>query len=139
MQLYVRRNNTARSVAELARRQEKNYSKYMDLVEEVKEIEKELVELIVTHLKANKIDADTARQQAKDFLAVLPVKDQKDLLQKLHILGDKYYEAKEVYAGEIAKVHEQIREQALSQMRDNIQQGNIDAAIAVAKAVNQPN
>lgn len=111
---------------------------YMDLTEEVKLVEKELVELIVEHLKANKIAAETARQQARDFLALLPVQDQKDLLAKLKTLGEKYEEAKEVYAAEIGKVSEAVRQQALDQMRSFIQQGNLDAAIAAAKAVYPP-
>lgn len=111
-----------------------NYSTYMDVQEEVKLIEKELVELIVAHLRSNRIAVDVARQQARDFLALLPVSDQKDLLVKLKTLSEKYEEAKEVYAVEIGKVNETVRQQALDQMRMHIQQGNIDAAIATAKA-----
>jgi len=107
----------------------------MDLTEEVKQVEKELVELIIAHLKANQIAVETARQQAKDFLALLPVKDQKDLLDKLQGLSEKYLEAKEVYAEELGKVNEIVRQQTLDQMRAFIQQGNIDAAIAAAKAM----
>lgn len=112
-----------------------NYSTYMDLVQEVKSVEKELVELIIEHLKANRIAVETARQQARDFLAVLPVKDQEDLLDKLKGLGEKYEEAKEIYAEELGKVNEVMRLQTLEQMRAFIQQGNIDSAIAVAKSL----
>lgn len=107
----------------------------MDLVAEVKQVEKELVELIIAHLKANKLDVETARKQARDFLSLLPVKDQKDLLDKLKGLSEKYYEAKEIYAEEIGKFEETRRQQALSQMRDYIQVGNLDSAIAAAKAL----
>lgn len=110
---------------------------FMDLQEEVKVIEKELLDLIIAHLKANKIEVEKARQLARDFLAVLPVKDQKDLLEKLKNLGDTYEEAKEVYATELAKVSEQVRQQTLNQMRDFIKQGNIDSAIATAKNMPQ--
>lgn len=116
-----------------------NYSKrYMDLAEEVKQIERELVERIVEHLKANKIAADVARQQARDFLSLLPVKDQRDLLHKLKNLGDTYEEAKEVYAEELGKVNEVVRLQVLDQMRGYIRAGNIDAAIASAKSIYPP-
>lgn len=110
----------------------------MDLVEEVKIIEKELLDLIIEHLKANKIEVEKARQLARDFLSVLPVKDQKDMLTKLKNLGDQYEEAKEVYAEELSKISDQIREQTLTQMRDYIKQGNIDSAIATAKNMPQP-
>lgn len=107
----------------------------MDLLEEFKQVEKELVELIIAHLKANKLDVETARQQAKDFLSFLPVKDQQDLLNKLKGLSEKYMEAKEVYADELGKVEEAKRQQTLNLMRDYIHQGNLDSAIAAAKAI----
>lgn len=112
-----------------------NYHTYMDITTEVKQVEKELVELIVESLKLNRIAVETARQQAKDFLAILPVKDQKDLLDKLKGLGEKYIEAKEVYAEELGKINEVVRQQTLDSMRAYIQQGNIDAAIIAAKAM----
>lgn len=115
-----------------------NYSKSMDVQEEVKRIEGELVTLIVQHLQANKIAVETARQQAQDFLSLLPVQDQKDLLTKLKTLGEKYEEAKAVYAEELGKVSEAARLQTLEQMRGFIQTGNIDAAIAAAKAMYPP-
>ena len=107
----------------------------MDVQEEVKAIEKELVELIISHLKVNRIAVETARQQAKDFLSLLPINDQRDLLSKLKGLGEKYEEAKEVYAEELGKINEAMRQQTLNQMREFIQAGNIDSAIAAAKAM----
>ena len=107
----------------------------MDLQDELKRIEKELLDLIVAHLKDNKLQADVAQQLAKDFLAALPVKDQKDLLEKLKALGTKYPEAQEVYLEEASKVSEQERDRVLTQMRDAIKQGNIDHAITMAKTV----
>lgn len=107
----------------------------MDMQHEVKLVEKELVDLIIQHLKSNRIAVETARQQAKDFLALLPIQDQRDLLNKLKNLGEKYEEAKEVYAEELGKANEVVRQQTLSQMRSYIQTGNIDAAIAAAKAM----
>lgn len=116
-----------------------NYSKtYMDLATELKNVEKELVELIVEHLKANKIAVDVARQQARDFLALLPVEGQRDLLNKLKNLGEKYEEAKEVYAEELGRVNEVVRQQVLEQMRTSIKEGNIDGAIAAAKSIYPP-
>lgn len=112
-----------------------NYSMSMDLAGEVKAIEKELVELIIEHLKKNQIAVETARQQARDFLALLPISDQKDLLNKLKGLSEKYMEAKEVYAEELGKVNEAQRLATLDQMRSFIQQGNLDSAIAAAKAM----
>lgn len=112
-----------------------NYSNYMDVQQEVKLVEKELVDLIIEHLKVNRIAVDVARQQAKDFLSLLPIQDQRDLLNKLKGLSERYEEAKEVYAEELGKINEALRQQTLNQMRQHIQTGNMDAAIAAAKAM----
>lgn len=107
----------------------------MDITAEVEEVKKELLELIIEHLKQNKIQADEAQQLARDFLSVLPIKDQADLLSKLKNLGEKYKEANEVYLDELSKASDNQRDQALSQMRDHIKQGNIDGAIETAKTL----
>lgn len=107
----------------------------MDMQTEVAIIKHELITLIVTHLKENKIEIATARKLAGDFLAILPVRDQQDLLLKLKNLGTEYSEARVLYVQELGKVTEAKRHQALSQMHELLKQGNIEQAIAVAKAV----
>ena len=107
----------------------------MDIKQEVTAVEKELVELIIEHLKENKINADEARQLARDFLAVLPVTSQEDLLAKLKALGQKYDEVQELYVEEYSKASDKKDDTALNQMRDHIKQGNIEHAIAVAKSL----
>ena len=109
----------------------------MDINTEVEEVKKELLELIIEHLKQNKIQAEAAQQLARDFLAVLPIKDQADLLNKLKNLGEKYPEAEKVYLDELSKASNEKRDQALTQMRDLIKQGNIEGAIETAKTLTQ--
>lgn len=105
----------------------------MDIQQEVEAIKQELVDLIVLHLKENKIEIGNARKLAGDFLKILPVRDQQDLLLKLKNLGGEYAEARQIYVNELGKVNEEIRHQALSQMHDLIKSGKIEDAIAVAK------
>ncbi len=109
----------------------------MNIQEEVKQVEQQLVDLIVKHLEANKIEVERARKLAADFLEVLPINDKKDLLAKLQNLSETYEEAKEVYVSELAKINEENRQIALSQMRDHIKVGNIEQAISVAKQMTQ--
>lgn len=111
----------------------------MDINQEVTLVEKELLELILQHLENNKIDADKAQSLAKDFLAILPVADQRDLLEKLQNLSNSYEEAKELYVDELSKISNQQRDQTLIQMRDAIQKGNIEHAITAAKSLQQTN
>jgi len=109
----------------------------MNITMEVEEVKRELLELIIEHLKQNKIEAGSAQQLARDFLSVLPIKDQADLLQKLKNLGQKYPEAEKVYLDELSKATDEKRDQALSQMRDFIRHGNIDSAISTAKTLTE--
>ncbi|MBP9716390.1 MAG: hypothetical protein KBD51_00445 [Candidatus Levybacteria bacterium] len=107
----------------------------MNLTDEIELVKKELLELIVEHLQQNKLQAPEAQQLARDFLAVLPIKDQADLLNKLKGLGQKYKEANEVYLEELEKVTDEKRDLALNSMRDSIKQGQIDQAIQTAKTL----
>ena len=109
----------------------------MDLPEEVEKVEQELLDLILDHLKKNKIQTEQAQQQARDFLSALPIKDQLDLLAKLKNLGNKYAESEVVYLHELEKAEAEKRDLALSQMRNQIQIGNIESAISIAKTLTE--
>ena|SRR3989344_6842098 len=109
----------------------------MDIQQQVEAVKRELVELIIKHLKENKLPAEKAKKLAEDFLNVLPIKDRQDLLEKLKNLGENYLEAKEVYVDELKRASEKKRIDTLSQMRDHIKQGNIDNAIETAKTLNR--
>lgn len=107
-----------------------------DIQKEVELVKRELVELIIEHLKDNKIDVDTSRKLASDFLAVLPISTWVDLLTKLKQLGQKYPEARELYYEELEKEEERKKHIALDQIRDHIQQGQIEEATNVARTLN---
>jgi hypothetical protein len=105
----------------------------MDLQEEVNSLEKQLLELISKKLEENKIEVDKAQELARDFLAILPVSDQEDLLKKLQDLSGKYEEVKPLYIHEYAKMDEVKRDEVLTHMRNSIHTGNIEQAIEIAK------
>lgn len=109
----------------------------MDIAQEVEAVKKELTDLIIVHLRENKIEADKARQLAADFLAVLPIQNHQDLLNKLKELGEKYQEAKAVYVEKLAVDTNAQTQTALASMRDAIKQGNMEQAIMTAKTVSQ--
>lgn len=108
----------------------------MDIAQEVEAVKKELTDLIIVHLRENKIEVDKARALASDFLDVLPIQNHADLLSKLKELGEKYQEAKTVYVEKLAIDTSAQTQQALTAMRDAITQGNMEQAISAAKTVN---
>ncbi|MDO8660909.1 MAG: hypothetical protein Q7K43_03400 [Candidatus Woesearchaeota archaeon] len=109
----------------------------MDITQEVEAVKKELTDLIIVHLRENKIEVDKARALASDFLDVLPIETHQDLLNKLKELGEKYQEAKAVYVEKLAVDTNAQTEATLITMRDAIKQGDMEQAISAAKMVSQ--
>lgn len=107
--------------------------------QELDAIENELLELIARHLQDNKMDAQTAQKLATDFLAVLPIQNRQDLLNKLKNLGEKYGEVKQVYMQEFSKDTTAKEQEALTKMTHAIRQGNIDHALSIAKDLKEEN
>mgnify|MGYP001565774631 FL=1 len=107
-----------------------------DIKEETEIIKKDLVELIIKHLRENKLTPEKAKQLATDFLQRLPFQDQKDLLVKLEELGQNSQEIKEIYIEELAKEEKENTQNTLNQMRSHIEKGNIDEAVNTAKSLN---
>lgn len=103
----------------------------------MEKIKKQLVELIIRHLKEKKITAANAKKLATEFLQTLPISDYQDMLLKLNTLGNKYPEAKVLYIQELKEVNDTKRDEALTHMRNAIVQGNIEQAITMAKGVSQ--
>lgn len=99
-------------------------------------VKRELVEIIIRHLRENKIDILTAQKLTQDFLAAISRDDQKDLLTKLKELGGKYKEAEELYLAESEKKETQEKNEALSKIKDYIEKGQIKEAIIIAKKNN---
>lgn len=99
----------------------------------VDQIERDLLAHIYTNLKENKLTGIAAQALAKEFLALLPFKDKKDLVDKLSTLGQKYPEARETYVNLGIPIEEQQRQERLDQMRAHIQAGDLDKALQVAK------
>lgn len=109
----------------------------MDITQEVELVKKELTDLIIVHLRENKIEVEKARALASDFLDVLPIQNHADLLSKLKELGEKYQEAKAVYVEKLAVDINAQTQTALAGMRDAIQKGDMEQAIMAAKTVSQ--
>ncbi len=99
----------------------------------VEEVEKDLLNHIIANMEDGKITVEQSQQLAREFLALLPVHDKDELLQKLNTLGKTHAEAQAVYL-DLARPHEEtIRQQKLTQMSEHIKQGNIEQAISIAK------
>jgi len=103
------------------------------------DIEKELLNIIIENLDQAKITIEEAQSVAKEFLTLLPLQDQKDLLEKLYKLGQDHNETKIMYLKYAKPIEEDDRQKKLALMSEHIKNGQIEHAIAVAKGeVNAP-
>ena len=99
----------------------------------VTDVEKELLAAIVKNLDAERMTEEQARALAREFIAFLPIQDQKDLLSKLYKLSKDHVEAKGVYLKYAKPYEENDRLQKIAQMSEHIKNGQIDNALKVAK------
>lgn len=99
----------------------------------VNDVEKEILKSIMDNLNQERMTQEQARAFAKEFLALLPIQDKKDLLDKLYKLSKEHVEAKDVYLKYAKPYEEEERMRKLTLMSKHIQNGEIDHALNVAK------
>jgi hypothetical protein len=97
------------------------------------EVEKELLQIIIDNLDQEKMTVEEAQAVAKEFLALLPLQDKKDLLEKLYKLSQDHSETKGMYLKYAKPYEEEDRLKKLELMSDHIKNGRIENAIAIAK------
>lgn len=107
---------------------------YMDpLQKEIEAVEEALLDLMIKRLDAEKMTPEEAQQLAKDFLALLPIQEKKELLEKLKQLSIQHSDVTGVYIMEMGRMANEQRDQVLNKMRDAIHKGDINAALQEAK------
>jgi hypothetical protein len=104
----------------------------------LEDVEKTLLNEIVEKLKTKEITVEESQKTAKDFLALLPPTDQKDLLTKLYELSRKHpKEGLPVYLKYAEPEFVKERDSTLEKLAGLIHEGKIDEALAVAKEENK--
>jgi hypothetical protein len=104
-----------------------------DIKQFEEQVERELLDAIVANLKDGTIDLDRAQLLSKEFLALIPFHDKLDLIQRLGVFSEKYQEAKAIYVKYAGKIEREDSQEKVSQMSQQIQNGNIEEAIHIAK------
>lgn len=91
----------------------------------VVDIEKELLSEITKNLDQEKMSPEEAEALAKEFLALLPIKDQQDLLDKLTKFSKENNEAQGIYLKYAKPISEEDRLKKLELMSQHIKNGQI--------------
>lgn len=97
------------------------------------DVEKDLLAAIIENLKKNSLQVEQARELAREFLALLPMEDKRDLLDKLYKFSQEHAETKDLYLKYAKPLEEEDRQKKLALMSEHIKNGQIEHAIAVAK------
>ena len=99
----------------------------------VNSIEKELLLAIVKNTGENRMTKEQAQSLAREFLALLPIHDKHELLEKLGKFSKLHIEAKSLYIKYGAPIEDEERKQKLELMSQHIQNGQIEHALNIAK------
>jgi len=105
--------------------------------DEVVDVEKELLNEIINRLNQDKMSPEDAQKIAKEFLALLPIHDQKDLLAKLYQLSKSNQGMQNIYLKYAQPYEENERQRKLALMSQHLHVGNIEEALSVAKGGTQ--
>jgi hypothetical protein len=97
------------------------------------DVEEELLNIIIENLDKANMTVEEAQSTAREFLSLLPLQDQKDLLEKLYKLGQDHTSTKVMYLKYAKPIEEEERHRKLALMSEHIKNGQIEHAIAVAK------
>lgn len=104
-----------------------------DMQDAVIDIERDLLDQIISRLDENKMSPEDAQKLAQEFLSFLPIQDQKDLLAKLLTLSHDNTATQEIYLKYAKPYEENERQRKLTLMSHHLKQGNIEEALSVAK------
>jgi len=96
-------------------------------------IEKELLDVIIEHLKSGELELEKAQILSQEFLSLLPFHDKAELLKKLGSLSGRYQEIQMIFAKYAGELEREQSSQKVVQMTEHIKAGNIEAAIQIAK------
>ena len=97
------------------------------------DIENELLQIIIDNLDQEKMTVEEAQKIAQEFLALLPLQDKQDLLNKLYKFGLGHAQTKGLYIKYAKPIEEEDRQKKLALMSEHIKNGQLEHAIAVAK------
>lgn len=101
---------------------------------EINDLERSFLRIIVENIKSKKLSLNQARTIAKDFMNLLPFKDQNDFKFKIKSFTEKYTIFSSLYIT-ILKNEENLKMNAvINKMRVYMKEKNIDEAL---KVVNQ--
>lgn len=98
-----------------------------------KDVETDLLNIIINNLKQNSINRDEAKKLAREFLSLLPMQDKHDLLEKLHKLSADHTQTQELYLKYAKPYEEEERQKKLTLISEHLKNGQIEHALTIAK------
>jgi hypothetical protein len=113
----------------------KNHIDNKELEKYINDIKQDLLFHIITNLRAEKVTLGQAKYLSKDFLALLPVQDKEEILNKLYSLTSLYGEARAVFVKYIGPFEEEKTMKKLAVARKYMQNKEYEKALQSMKGV----
>ena len=101
----------------------------------INDIKRDLLFHIITNIREKKMTLGEAKYLAKDFLALLPARNKKEVLDKLYSLTTIYPEARTVFAAHLGAFEEEKTRNKLAEIRTYMQKGDYEHALQIEKGV----
>jgi hypothetical protein len=101
---------------------------YEQLDQVVKQVEKDLLDCITQALLSVTITINEAKKTVSDFFKSFPIRNMKELVEKLYMLCTTYPYCLPVYCTYGKEYDEHMRMQKTAFITDHIKQNNIDIA-----------
>jgi len=99
----------------------------------IADIKTEVMTEIIWDIRKSDMTTERAHDLAKDFLALFPITDFKDLFMKLQLLSKKYKELEVVFIKYSNEFAEGLKQTVLQEAHPFIQNGDIETAIKLIK------
>lgn len=106
---------------------------YKNIKELQSSVEKELLYYIIIHMKDRRLTVTQAQHLAKEYLSLLPAKNEDDLIQKLKVLAYKSSEAWKAFIKVGMPYLEQKKNKVLSAISADLKVGDIQHALILTK------
>lgn len=129
----IRQKLIRSQVAELERKNITEGSANYEMLKLTSDIQRDLLFELIMSMRHKLITVGGARHLAKDFLALFPIQTKEEILEKMKNLSDKYPEVRAVYLNYAIPHQNQVEKEMLNKISQNLQNGNIDQALNIAK------
>lgn len=109
----------------------KNHNEQLEKL--IRDVKRDLMFQVILNMRHFKLTQEDARYLAQDFLKIFPIQSEKELLDKLFQLGQKYIETRTVFIKYASSYYEKEKQRILQAIPPYLKNGDIEKALTIMK------